>query len=174
LDADTRGVPGVQRAVTVEVADVVRRVPGRREALQPGDAVADDVDVLLGNGRELAPQRVEDVTVEPARAPLEPLRIDEVRRADAGDVHLQAGVLSDEDPSRSGVVEVDVREEQVAKVAELDAPIPEACPESVHARRRPAVEERGAVRRVEQVGADDALGAEVVEVDRGPGQGPRS
>ena len=79
------------------------------------------MDVRLRHGRELAPQRVEGVAVEPARARLEPRRVDEVRRADLRDVHLQARVLADEHARGAGVVEVDVREQQVADVGEREA-----------------------------------------------------
>ena len=81
-DPDAHGVAGVQRSVLVQHRHVVARMPGAREALEPDDAVADDPDVRLGDGNELAPERVERVAVEAARARLEPSRIDEVRRAD--------------------------------------------------------------------------------------------
>jgi hypothetical protein len=91
-----RRVAGVQRPVRCEVADVVRGVAGRGEGLQAEDGAVERVDVLLGHGRELAPERVERVAVQPARAPLEPLRSDEVRCADRRDVHLQRGVPAHE------------------------------------------------------------------------------
>src|SRR4051794_4016840 len=49
LDADAGGVAGIQRAVAVEVADVVRCMSGRRETLEPEHALADDVHVRLRN-----------------------------------------------------------------------------------------------------------------------------
>jgi hypothetical protein len=90
-DADPAGVAGVERPVGVEVADVVRGVARRREALEPDDAIPDGVDVLLRNRSELAPERVERVAVETASALLQPGRVDEVRRADRRDVHCSAG-----------------------------------------------------------------------------------
>jgi hypothetical protein len=89
LDPDARRVARVERAVAVEVADVMRRMAGRREALKPEHAAADDVDVLLRHGCELAPKRVEAVAVQAACAALQPRGVDEVRGADGGDVHLQ-------------------------------------------------------------------------------------
>ena len=66
------------------------RGPGEGKHSSPSDAVADDLDVLLRHGRELAPEDVERVAVEPARARLEPARVDDVRRADLRDVHAAA------------------------------------------------------------------------------------
>ena len=71
-DPDTRRITGVDRAVVVREADVVRRVPRCGEALEPDGLVADDPDVRLRHGSELAPELVEGVAVEPARAGLEP------------------------------------------------------------------------------------------------------
>ena len=68
---------------------MVRGVPGSGEAGEADHAVADDVHVVARHRCELAPERVEALAVQPARAALEPLRIDEVRRADRGDVHLK-------------------------------------------------------------------------------------
>ena len=165
LDADAGGIAGVERAVGVEVADVVRGVAGRREALEPDDAVAGDLDVLLRDGRELAPEDVERVAVEAARARLEPARVDDVRRADLGDVDAQPGVFAHERPGGAGVVEVDVREQQVADVGELEPALGEGRLQGRDAGRGPAVVEREPVVGLEQVARDDALG---------PGGGGRS
>src|SRR5581483_4259855 len=164
-DSDACRVAGIERAVADEVADVVRCMARRREAVEAEHVRADDADVRLGHGHELAPQRVEGVAVEPARAALEPFRIDEVRRADLGNVHLQTGMLAHERPRRARVVEVDVAEQQVTDVLEREALRREACTQRLDRRRRPAVEERRAVVRVEQVRADCALPAEMLEVD---------
>ena len=43
-----------------------------------------------------------------------------MRRAYLRDVDLQRGVLADEDPGRAGMVEMDVGQQQVAKVLELE------------------------------------------------------
>ena len=142
LDAHARRVAGVERAVRIEVADVVPRVAGRREAFEPDDAVADDVDVLLRHRRELAPERVEPVAVEPSRARLELRRVDQVRRSHVGDVHLQAGVLPHENAGRAGVVEVDVGEEEMADVGQSEAALCE--PRLRVARRRSSARSRGA------------------------------
>src|SRR4029077_16998138 len=67
LDANAGRVARVERAVTVEVGDVMRRMARRREAVEAENALADDVHVLRRHGRELAPERVERVAVEPSR-----------------------------------------------------------------------------------------------------------
>src|SRR5438552_3848819 len=166
LDPDAGGVAGVGRPVAADVHDVVGGVAGGREAVEPEHAVADDVDVLLRDRSKLAPQRVEGVAVEPPRACLEPRGMDEGRSADPGDVHLQAGMLPDEDASRAGVVEVDVREQEVADVGEREAALAEPFLQPLDSGGRPAVEERRTVLRVEQIGPDYSGGSLVPEVDR--------
>jgi hypothetical protein len=88
-----------------------------------------------------------------------------VRRADLGDVDLETRVLPNEDTRGAGVVEVDVAEEEVADVGRREPARREALLECREIARRAAVEERRPVLGLEQVAADDALGAEVVEVD---------
>ncbi len=117
-DPDTGRVARIESAGAVDVADVVRRVAGSGEAVQPEHALPHDVEVLLRNGRQLAPERVERVAVEAPRAPLEPRRVDQVRRADFRHVHLQIGMLTDEHPRGARMVEMNVRQEQVAQVGE--------------------------------------------------------
>src|SRR5690348_4379546 len=109
-DPHACGVAGVQRAVVVEVRDVVRRMARRGEAVEAEHPVADDVHVRLGKRCELAPQRVERVAVQPPRAALEPGGIQEVRRADLRHVDLQRRMLAHERSGRARVVEVDVAE----------------------------------------------------------------
>ena len=90
---------------------------------------------------------------------------DEVRGSDLRHVHLEPRVLADEHSRRAGVVEVDVRQEEVAQVGEVEPARGEAGLEVGKAGRRAAVEKRGPVEGLEQVDADDAL-VEVVEIDR--------
>jgi hypothetical protein len=108
VKADAGGVTGIERSLVVEVRDVVGCVARGREAIEPEDSVADDVDVGGRDGSELAPQGVERLAVESARARLQPVRLDQVRCSDGGNVHLQAGVEAGEDTRGAGMVEVDV------------------------------------------------------------------
>jgi hypothetical protein len=79
-------------------------------------------------------------------------------------VDEQAGILPDERARRAGMVEVDMREQEVSQLPDLE-PVPgQPCPKRVQAARRSAVDERGLIPR-EQVGADHALPAEVLEVE---------
>ncbi len=95
-DSHARGVARVERPGAIEIRDVVPGVAGRREACEPEDLVADDVDVLGGHRHELAPELVEGIPVEPACARFELRRVDQVRGSDLGHVNLQVGVLADE------------------------------------------------------------------------------
>ena len=54
---DARSVARVERALVVEVADVVRGVARAREAVEAEHALADDVHVRLGHGAS-SPQSV--------------------------------------------------------------------------------------------------------------------
>src|SRR5215210_3688931 len=157
LDAHAGGVAGEEGAVAVDVADVVGRMAGRGERVQAEHAFADDLDVLLRDGREFPPQLVERLAVEPPGAPLEPGGIDEVRRADLRHVHAEPGVAAHEDARGARMVEVDVREEQVADVGQGETALVEPLLERAEAARRAAVEERGPVVRLEQVHAYHAL-----------------
>ena len=75
-------------------------------------------------------------------------------------------MLPDEHASGAGVVEVDVREQQVPHIGELEAALGEARLQLGHAGRRPAVLQRKAVLGLEQVRADHPLVAEVAQVER--------
>jgi hypothetical protein len=66
------------------------------------------VDVCFGDRRQLAPQVVERVAVEASCTAFEPGRVDEVRRADFGDVDVQRWVLAHEHAGGAGMIEVDV------------------------------------------------------------------
>ena len=97
-----------------------------------------------------------------------------MRRADLGDVHLQTRVLADEHAGRARVVEVDVREQQVAQIGDGEPALVQDGPERVDVRGRPAVEQRRPVVGLEQVAADHALVPEVKQVERLDGHGDRS
>ena len=125
---------------------------------------------LLRHRRELSPERVERVAVETPRTCFEPAGIGQVRRADLRDVYLQRGVLAYEDPGRAGMVEMNVGEEQVAKVLELEPALAQGRVQALEACRGAAVEERRSVLGLDEVGADDALRALIVEIERSRAQ----
>ena len=152
--------------VATQVADVVRGMAGGREALQPDDLVADDDDVLLRHGRKLSPERVELVAVEPPCAGLQARGIDEVRRPDRGDVHRQLRVLLHEHAGGARVVEMDVREQQMAHITQLVAALREPRFQRRHTDGRAAIEEGQSLGRVQKVRADGPRIARVKEVDR--------
>jgi hypothetical protein len=120
----------------------MRGVPRRRPRLEPEHLAAHDLDVLLRHGDELAPQPVEVLRVEAARACLQAGRVDEVRRADLADVHPEAGVPANEGAGCARVVQVNVCQEEVAEVRERE-PLPgQALLERAEARRGAAVDQR--------------------------------
>ena len=66
-------------------------------------------------------------------------------------------MLANEHSGGACVVEVDVREQEVANVLKLEPALAQARVQPVDAGRRAAVVERRAVLRLEDVGADDAI-----------------
>jgi hypothetical protein len=80
-------------------------------------------------------------------------------------MHLKIGVHAHERSRGACMIEVDVAEEEVADVWKGEAVLGETLLERRNAARRAAVMEREAVLGLEQVGADDAVGALVAEVD---------
>src|SRR5581483_10094518 len=106
---------------------------------------------------ELSPEHVEGLAVQAPRGPLEAGRVDEVRRADLGHPHGQLRVAADDGARGAGMVEMDVREKQVADFPERGAAFTEPFLEAVERRRWSAVEEKRAARAVEHVDADRAL-----------------
>ncbi len=93
LNPHACGVARVERSVPVQVADVMEAWPGDGKHAEAEDALADDLDVLLRNRRELTPERVEGVAVQPPRAAFEPARVDDVRSTDLRDVDPERRVL---------------------------------------------------------------------------------
>ena len=87
-------------------------------------------------------------------------------RADGRHVHGQPRVLAHENPSGARVVEVDVREQQMTQLADCEPVLGQLAAQRFHRCRGPAVVERGPVGRVELVGGDHALVAEVAKVDQ--------
>ena len=88
-----------------------------------------------------------------------------MRCPDLGDVHLELAVLPHEDAGRARMVEVDMAQQQVANVRKGQAVFSEPVLESRNAGGRAAVVEREPARGLEEVAADDALGALVAQID---------
>ena len=141
----------------------LQRAVAHREAL----AAAEDVHVLLGHGQELAPQPVHVVAVEPRRAAQQLLGIDHVRRPPLMHVDLDVGVLAHQGAGRSGVIEMDVGQENRPHVGRRDALGPERRAQRVETRRRTRVHEGRPARVLEDGGGDDPGLAEEHQVGVG-------
>ena len=102
------------------------------------------------DGRELAPELVERVAVEPARARLELRRIDQVRRSDLRDVHLEPGCSRTSTPAAPAWSRWMCERSRCRDVGELEPALGEPGLQVLDAGRRAAVEERGAVLRLER------------------------
>ena len=163
-DQTADGVPGVADPLRVQERHVVGGVAGSREDLHAGDRIAEDMDVGGGHRDDLAEEAIELVSVEATGASFEAARIDEMRRADLADVHLEARVAADERAGPAGVVRVDVRQEHRLELGQAKAAVSQAGLERVGADGRPAVDDRGHI-PAEQVAADDVLAAQVEEIE---------
>ncbi len=80
-------------------------------------------------------------------------------------VDRQLGKPPDECARRAGVVEVDVREEDRADVAQAQIPLAQSGFQRRQHRRRARVHERDAAFHVEEAAGEDAVGAEEREVE---------
>jgi hypothetical protein len=136
----------------------------RRPGIELEHLVPDDLDGLLRDGDQLAPEAVEVVAVEPARAPFEAARIDQVRGADRTHVHAETGVLPDEGSCRARMVEVDMGEDEMPDVGEGQPTVPEGRLERSETRGGPAVDQRRLVTGHE-VGGNDPGVPQVEEVE---------
>jgi hypothetical protein len=80
-------------------------------------------------------------------------------------VHAQRWIAAYEHPGGARVIEVDVREDEVAQVTSVKSVRPQTFLECVEARRRPAVDERGLFAGKE-VRCDDPRSPQVEEIEK--------
>ena len=170
--ADAGGVSDKRHARRrVEIRDVMRRVPRRvldlHLASDDGEGFApfDDVEVLRRDRLHLAPEPIHVLRVEPAGARQELGRVRQVRRAATVNEHLDVRMLLEDGADRPGVVEVNVRDQNLPDVAEADALFLQRRGQVREGRRRPRIDERHTGGSVEDRGGDDLGTAEEVEVD---------
>ena len=135
----------------VQVADVVRRVAGGGEALEPERRGRRRRGRSPPAPARARPRGVEGVAVEAARARLEPARVDDVRRADLGDVHLEPGCSRTSTPAAPAWSRWMCESSRWRTSVELEPALGEARLQRGDARRRPAVVERRPVVGLEQV-----------------------
>ena len=118
-----------------------------------------------GTGASSPQSRVELVAVEPPRARLEAGRVDQMRRADLGDVHLELGCSRTSTPAAPAWSRWICDSSRCRTSLKLEAALGQA---RLQLRNEvgPAVVEREAVLGLDEVGTDDALAAEVAQVER--------
>ncbi len=115
--------------------------------------------------RDLAPQPVHVVAVQPRRAVDQLLRIDHVRRAALVHEHRDVRVRADDRAGRAGVIEVDVRQQDVAHVVPAHAVLLQAELERGQTRRRPGIDDRDASVGLHDAARDRVRAAEELEID---------
>ena len=113
-------------------------------------------DVCGRHGQHLPPEALHVVAVQPARALQQLLRIDEVRRPDLMHVYAKLREPLDERARGAGVIEMDVGEEERARLAL------EAREQGLKTRRGTRIDDQA----VQFVGADDAVAPQMHAVDQ--------
>jgi hypothetical protein len=140
-------------------------VAGGGPGLEPERLVADDLHVLGRDRQELAPEPVEIVAVEPPDARFQARRVDQVGCPDVAHVYLKAWILPYEGAGSAGVIQVDVRQQQVAEILESEAVRTQAGLERAETGARPAVDQRRLV-AWKEIRRDDPRAPQVVQVDQ--------
>ena len=108
------------------------------------------------NGTDLAPQTLHGVAVKQRRARQEPGRIDEMRRAALVHVDAERWIFTDEHAGRTGVIQMDVRQEQRRHIPDRQAGGGERGAQRGQCARRSWIDDRGAAGSVEERGGNDA------------------
>ena len=122
-------------------------------------------DVRLRYRGELAPQSIHVAAEEPRRAVEQPRRIDHVCRTALMHEHGDVRMLAHDRPCGTRVVQVNVRQHQVAHVAPSDAVRLQALLERTEARRWPRVNDGDTARALHNRRGDDVGSPEKPEVD---------
>src|SRR4051794_14861968 len=103
------------------------RVPGGEEDAQHVArrllrlAIGERDDPVFGYRYDLAPERVHAVTVEPCGGADEARGIDQMRRTDGMDEDAHIGLLAHDRASASGVVEMDVGDEDAGQLRGIES-----------------------------------------------------
>jgi hypothetical protein len=139
----------------------VERAAARRDLLASGKRP----HPIRWNRFDLAPERVHVRTVQPCRAGEELRRIGEVPRTPLVDEHLDLGIRRDEGARRTGMVEVDVRQQEPADVANSYPLLPERLEQRFERRRGSRIDEHHPARVIEHCRGDNARTPEKVEID---------
>jgi len=128
LDAHARRIADEGNAFRlVEVADVVRGVPGRVDDLELAQAESEifssleDAQIFRRNGKSFAEQELQIVGPETLGAGEEFGRVDHVRRAILLYIDGKPWIFADEGACSAGVVQVDVRQKNGVEIAHADA-----------------------------------------------------
>ena len=98
-------------------------------------------NVGRGHREDFAPETVVLVAERALRARDELGRIRHVRCRVAVKIHSQRGVEGNEMPGGSGVVQMDVREEDVPEISDGQSPVLQRSRERVQAGRGPGIDE---------------------------------
>jgi hypothetical protein len=175
-DADSGGISGEGNAfLRVEISDVVARVAGSVEHFEfslgerNGFAAFEDVDILFGDRESFAEEAGEFIAPQAACTGEKQGRIGHVERAALVDVHAQVGIFADEGAGGSGVIEVDVGEEDGFEIGEGESAGKELGAQNFECGGRAGVDDGVVTASFEQGGSDGVRAAGPVEVERGGG-----
>ena len=175
-DADAGGVSGEGHAfLRIEIGDVVARVAGSVEdfeisrAERNGFAAIEDVDVLFGDWESFAEETREFIAPQAACAGEKNGRIGHVEGAALVHVNAEAGIFADEGAGGSGVIEVNVGEEDGFEIGDGESAGAEFGAQSFERGGRAGIDDGVMAAGFEESGGDGVRAAGPVEIERGGG-----
>jgi hypothetical protein len=173
-DADAGSISGEGDAfLGIEVGDVVARVAGGVEdfemslAERDGFAAFEDVDVLFGDRERFAEEPREFIGPQAACAGEKNGRIGHVERAALVHVNAEVGIFANEGTGGSGVIEVDVGEEDGFEIGDGESAGAEFGAQSFECGGRAGIDDGVMAAGCEKSGGDGVRAAGPVEIERG-------
>src|SRR3974390_3090831 len=152
IHADSCGVANKRRAVAqIEIGNVMGSVAGRVEyryaarAKRNGFAPGKHAEIFLRHGNEIAVEPVHLVSVQTGSAAQQLRRINHMRSAALVDVDLQTGVLADQGARRTGMIQVNVGQQDKTQVGNAKPSVVQLRAQRVDRRAGSRIDESGDV-----------------------------
>lgn len=175
-DADACSVSGEGHAfLRIEIGDVVAGVAGSVEDFEIAlteryrFAAFEDVDILFGDRERFAEKVREFIAPQAAGAGEKNGRIGQVERAALMDVNAEAGIFADEGAGGSGVIEMDVGEEDGFEIGGGESAGVELGAQSFERGSWAGINDGVMAAGFKESGGDGVRAAGPVEIKRGGG-----
>jgi hypothetical protein len=172
IDGDAGGVADKGHAVAgIEIGDVMGGVTGSTEDLEPAGAQGKSLPAIeraeIGrrNGKEITEEALHVVAVEAGGAVQEPGGVSHVRGAAGMHVDLEARVFADKFAGGSGMIEVNVREQDEVQVGNAEAVQSKLFAQSGNGGGGPGINDGRGVLGAQQGGGNRTRMAAPVQID---------